>query len=353
MRFRGSNQETKFKKNLVSESGGKDMLTRKLGKSGIEVSAMGMGCWAIGGPFWRMLDDETRLPMGWGQVDDAESIRAVHQGIDLGVSLFDTANNYGAGHSERLLGQALKGRRDQVVVATKFGSVFDEQTKTHFYQRDDPIVRPEFVREACEASLKRLNTDYIDLYQFHWSDYDVELAVDLLPVLEDLVAEGKIRWYGWSTDHLDRARVFAQGEHCTAIQTTLNVFMDAPEMLELVEEFDLACLNKHPLASGSLTGKFHAGYEFPQDDLRHGIDWTSERGQRRLALVDALRELLASDGRTMVQGALAWIWARSERTLPIPGFKTVKQVRENAGAMEFGPLSAEQMQQVDEILKAA
>jgi len=177
-------------------------------------------------------------------------------------------------------------------------------------------------------------------------------AEPVMDLLEELVKEGKIRWYGWSTDHPDRAWVFAQGEHCATIQTTLNVFYDAPDMLELVEKFGLACLNKHPLASGSLTGKFHADYQFPEDDLRHGIDWTSERGQRRLAQVDALRDILTSGGRTMAQGAIAWIWARSPRTIPIPGFKTVAQVEENAGAMEFGPLSDEQMQQVDALLKS-
>ncbi len=169
------------------------MLTRQLGRSGIQVSAMGLGCWAIGGPFWR--DGQSH---GWGQVDDDESIRAIHRALDLGVTFFDTADVYGCGHSERLLRRALAGRRDQVVIATKFGRVFDEQTR-HILADD---ASPAYIRQACEASLRRLNTDYIDLYQLHLGDYDLAQAGIVRDTLEELVAAGKIRYYGWSTDDL-------------------------------------------------------------------------------------------------------------------------------------------------------
>lgn len=319
---------------------------REIGRSGIKVSAMGLGCWAIGGPFLRLTDNGEERPMGWGEVNDRESIRAIHLAIDNGVTLFDTANNYGCGHSEEVLGKALKGRRHEVVIATKFGSICDDQGR-HVGSN----AEPESIRVSLEGSLRRLQSDYIDLYQFHISGYDPEKAIEVRMLMENLVSEGKIRFYGWSTDHLDRAQVFAEGRHCTAIQSTLHVFHDAPEILELVEHYDLGCLNKHPLASGTLTGKFHDEYKFPENDLRHGIDWKSERGKRRLEQVEAIREVLTSDGRSMVQGALGWIWARSERTIPIPGFKNSKQVEENVGAMAFGPLKPEQMNQIDDILE--
>lgn len=320
------------------------MFTRRLGKSGIQVSALGMGCWAIGGPWW-WSDGRT---MGWSTVNDDESIRAIHAGLDMGVNFFDTAANYGAGHSERILEHALAGRRDKVVIATKFGHIINEETKI---VDDDDDVLLDNIHQDCENSLRRLNTDYIDLYQLHAGNYDPEKAPAVRDVLEELVAEGKIRAYGWSTDYVDRARVFAEGEHCASIQFSLSVFHDNPEMRALCDEFDTGSINKKPLSSGILTGKFTIESTFPEDDFRRMLDFQEERYAKLLWQVDELREVLTSDGRTLAQGALAWIWARSERAIPIPGFKTVAQVEENAGAMEFGPLSQEQMQEVERILE--
>jgi aryl-alcohol dehydrogenase-like predicted oxidoreductase len=320
------------------------MLKRKLGKSGIEVSGMGMGCWAIGGP-WCWSDGRA---MGWSQVDDAESIRAIHAALDLGITLFDTAANYGAGHSERILGQALAGRRDRVVIATKFGHIIDPETK--IVTGDDDAVLGNICQD-CENSLRRLGTDYIDVYQLHAGSYPTEKAVAVRGVLEELVAQGKIRAYGWSTDHLDRARVFAEGEHCASIQFSLSVFHDNPEMRALCDEFDLGSINKKPLSSGILTGKFTPESTFPEDDFRRMLDFREERHARLLRQVDELREVLTSKGRTLAQGAIAWIWARSERAIPIPGFKTVAQVEENSRAMHFGPLGQAQMQEVERIME--
>ncbi len=321
------------------------MFRRQLGKSGIEVSAMGMGCWAIGGPWW----GADGRAMGWSQVDDGESIRAIHAGLDMGVSFFDTAANYGTGHSERMLGQALAGRRGEVVIATKFGHIINEETK--IMTGDDDALLGN-IRQDCENSLRRLDTDYIDIYQLHAGSYDVEKAVAVREVLEALVREGKIRAYGWSTDHPDRARVFAEGENCASIQFSLNVFHDNPETRAICHEFDLGGINKKSLNSGFLTGKFTADTTFPKDDFRQRVgNFREGPAAQRLQQVEALREVLTQDGRTLAQGSLAWIWALDERLVPIPGFKTVAQVKENAGAMEFGPLSEAQMRQVDEILK--
>lgn len=328
------------------------MNKRQLGKSGIEVSPMGFGCWAIGGPTKRRGLDGRISEMGWGDIDDAEAIRAIHTALDLGVTLFDTANNYGAGHSEEILGQALVGKRDKVVLATKFGSVFDSQEKMHIdIDDDDSPLNEDFIRDAIEGSLRRLQTDYIDLYQCHRGNYPVERAPEVLGILETLVQEGKIRAYGWSTDYPERARIFGEGQHGTAVQARLNVLADAPETIALCEELDLGFLNKSPLNAGILSGKYNTKSTFPENDSRHGIDFSNKRLSSLLDRVQLVGEVLKSDGRTMAQGALAWSWARSERTLPIPGFKTVQQATENAQAMIFGALSVEQMQEIDDILE--
>jgi aryl-alcohol dehydrogenase-like predicted oxidoreductase len=324
-------------------------LTRKLGRSNIEISALGMGCWAIGGPYW---NDENAV--GWGKVDDEESISAIHKALELGCNFFDTANVYGTGHSEQVLAHAFEGRRDKVVIATKFNAVFDEATR----QVLGSDSSPEGIRKACEDSLRRLNTDYIDLYQFHDNGFPAEKAMPVRDTLDTLAAEGKIRAYGWSTDFPDRAQVFAQGPKCTSVQLQLNVLDDNPAMLALCEKENLAALNRGPLAMGLLTDKNLAETKFADDDVRGekspvwmkyfqngkpGAEWVTRR--------EAVREILKSKGRTLAQGAIGWLWARSDKTIPIPGFRTVKQVEENCGAMQFGPLEESQMQEIENLLE--
>lgn len=315
---------------------------RALGRSDLRVSALGLGCWAIGGP-WFWLDGQG----GWGDIDDNESIRAIHSALDHGINFFDTAANYGTGHSERILARALEGKRDQVLIATKFGFKVDEAEKRVTFRDDDHLLH---IRKECEDSLRRLNTDVIDLYQLHVWDYPVEKVPAMVDLLESLVADGKIRYYGWSTDSAEGARVFAQGKHCAAIQHDLNVVMDAPEMIALCEELNLASVNRSPLARGALSGKYAKGTVFPQNDVRND-EWSRDHFfSPTLDQLEKIREILTSNGRTLVQGALAWIWARSDMTIPIPGFKTVAQVEENARAMEFGPLTAWQMKEIDILL---
>lgn len=323
-------------------------MKRILGRSGIEVSALGMGCWAIGGPFW---SGET--PLGWGEVDDEESIRAVHAALERGVSFFDTANVYGAGHSEYVLGRALAGHRSQVVIATKFNAVFDETTR----QVTGDDASPDGIRKACDESLRRLDTDYIDLYQFHDNGFPADRAVPVRTALEELVKAGKIRAYGWSTDFPDRAEVFAQGPKCTSIQLQLNVLDDNPAVVAICEKYNLAAINRGPLAMGLLTGKYTAETKPSADDVRgeKSPEWMKYFVNGRpspewLTKRDAIREVLSSGGRTVAQGALAWLWARSPQTVPIPGFRTVQQVEENAGAMAFGPLTPAQMREIAGLL---
>ncbi|WP_327595284.1 aldo/keto reductase [Streptomyces chartreusis] len=322
---------------------------RTLGRTGIGVSALGFGCWAIGGE-WQSADGQ---PLGWGKVDDEESVRAVRRALDLGVTFFDTADTYGAGHSERVLGRALGKRRADVVVATKWGNVFDEETRT-LTGADDT---PEYARRALTASLRRLDTDHVDLYQLHLSDADPARAAELRDLCEEFVREGLIRAYAWSTDDPARAAVFARGEHCGAVQHMANVLQDAPEMFALCEELGLASINRSPLAMGLLTGRRGSGQALEAGDIRsrppewlHGFE-AGGADPRWLARVDALKDVLTSGGRTLGRGALAWLWARSPHAVPIPGFRSVAQAEQNAGALEKGPLTSEQLAEVDRILQ--
>jgi aryl-alcohol dehydrogenase-like predicted oxidoreductase len=289
-------------------------------------------------------------PAGWGQIDDAESIRAIHYALDTGINFFDTAANYGCGHSERVLGQAIVGRRDKVILATKFGYVIDEEKQIVTRNDVDVVSR---IRQECEDSLRRLQTDYIDLYQFHKDDYDPDKAAEVRDFLETLVDEGKIRWYGWSTINPEGARVFAQGNNCAAIQHWMNMGADMPEMLAVCDQYDQASIVRSPLGSGNMTGKFNGDTTFPENDWRSTWDLRAEWPTQRRQRIEAVRQFFAETGdtRRQAQIALSWIWTRSARTIPIPGFKTLAQVKENIQSTEFGLLSADQMRKIDEIFE--
>lgn len=310
------------------------MFYRRLGRSGITVSALGLGTARIGGLGFRDGPHEAKEDPS-ARVD---SIQAIDRAIDLGVTFFDTADSYGAGRSECLLGDALDGRRARVTIATKFGEPADGESADAAESR----LTPAFVRAACEASLDRLRTDWIDLYLLHHRSLSLDRAAEIRDALESLVAEGKIRSYGWSTDDVERARRFAAGAHCTAIEHRLNVLEDAPAMLDLCEKEDLASINRVPLMMGVLTGRWTRGTRLPAGDRRRR--WFQEPGfLDLLERVDPLHEPLTAGGRSVVQGALGWIWGRHERTIPIPGFRTAAQVEELSGAARFGPLSPPEM----------
>jgi len=328
---------------------------RHLGRSGIEVSALGLGCWAVGGP-WIF----NGSPAGWSKVDDAESLKAIRRGIDLGVNFFDTAANYGCGHSERILGQAIKNRRDKIIVATKFGYNVDETAKvvTPYGEKEEESDVASHLRADVEASLKRLDTDYIDVYQLHVWGLTIERALEAREGLEELVKEGKIRTYGWSTDRPDAINAFATSSNCSVVQQQLSVLDGNEELLALCERLNLASINRGPLGMGLLTGKFAPDSSFSNDDVRRHASWhpgfkDGKPAQAWLNDLESIREVLTGNGRTLAQGALAWIWSRSGNTIPIPGFKTIKQVEENCKAMEFGPLMPAQMVEIEEILGRA
>ncbi|UJW84509.1 aldo/keto reductase [Devosia sp. SL43] len=320
---------------------------RPLGRSGIAASAVGLGCWAIGGHF--ILDGR---PDGWGDVDDAQSIRAIELALDLGGTLFDTADAYGTGHSETVLGTALKRRRADAVIATKFGFTYDAAARA-LLATD---VSPSYVDWACTQSLQRLGTDYIDLYQIHVGDLPDDAADAAGEALERLVDQGRIRAWGWSTDDAAKAARMLKFPHFSAVQQELSVFRDGPEMLELCAAENLASLNRSPLAMGMLTGKFSNASQLPGSDVRAaGHSWVRffKDGKplpELVARVEAIREVLTTGSRTPAQGALGWILARSPHTMPIPGFKSEAQVRDNLGALDFGPLAPDTMAEIDRLL---
>ena len=265
------------------------------------------------------------------------AVQQIQAAVDLGVTLFDTADNYGQGLSERILGEALRGRRDGIVIVTKFG-------EDPIPEQDDPwALDKDTVIRKCEASLRRLGDECIDLYLLHRRDYPLEHAQELMMVLEYLAQTGKIHYYGWSTDDVERARLFAGGEHCIAIEHHLNIFNDNAAMLDLCQEHDLASLNRIPLLLGVLAGRWSVETKLAPDDRR--AKWFQDEGF--LKLLDCTQQLepyLTRDGRSYVQGALGWIWARSPLAIPIPGFRNMDQIQSLVCAQQFGPLSSDIMQ---------
>ncbi|MFX0067950.1 MAG: aldo/keto reductase [Candidatus Hodarchaeota archaeon] len=326
------------------------MQTRTLGKSGIKVSPMGMGCWAIGGPF--LHTDGSVL--GYGHVRDEDSIQAIQKGLDMGITLFDTSDAYCCGRSERVLGKALKGRREEVIIATKFGWNWDMQSGNPSFPcrlAKEGSLTPEFIRESCKGSLERLQTDYIDLYLLHINRMDPEKAPEVMETLEELAEGGKIRYYGWSTDDPDRAKILAKGIHCAIVEFRHNFTSHNNRMIkEVMNDFNIAGLIHGPLGYGIFTGKYKDDSELPKDHMWHGTKFGEGRAAEIRAVLEEMCGILTSDGRTLAQAALGWIWAQHHQLVPIPGFKNVKQVEENAGAMEFGPLSKKQVEQVKKIL---
>lgn len=321
-----------------------------LGQAGPYVSAIGLGCFAIGGTALR--DGREH---GWTGVDDTASFRAIHAAIDHGITFFDTADVYGAGRSERVVGEALRGR-DGIVVASKFGKLFDEATRTRF-DESHTDVSADYLAAALEGSLRRLGRNRLDLWQLHDGKMDIARLPDMVAALADLHKAGKVGAVGWSTD--DPARAAAMADLCAsggvpfrAVQARLNILERADEMAALCAMRDIALVCRSPMAQGLLTGKYRPDSAFDAADLRRKWNLSNGREADKLARVEALRECLTSGGRSMVQGALGWILATSPAALPIADFKSEAQVTEIAGALAFGPLPAFVMAEVEAVLDA-
>ncbi|OLS13169.1 MAG: Aldo-keto reductase family 1 member C1 [Promethearchaeota archaeon CR_4] len=314
----------------------------------IKTPTIGLGCWAIGGNFFGTDGKVT----GYSGAKDEESIRAIQRAIELGVKVFDTADYYGCGHSEELLGKTLADSRKEFTIISKFGNTFDIATK-HGIGTD---ASPKYIRTALADSLKRLKTDYLDIYLLHLWDYPADAGQPVMDTLDDLVIEGKIRGYGWSTDSTSRAKTYASRENYVAIESELNLFKDTHEIVALCEKERLLNLIRTPLAMGLLGGKYTRESQLPSDDIRTASpEWIAyfKNGQPTpgfLQKLESVKQILTEDGRTVAQGALGWILARTPNAVILPGFKNARQVEENITTLKYGALKPSQMKAIDDIM---
>jgi aryl-alcohol dehydrogenase-like predicted oxidoreductase len=308
-----------------------EMKTRQLGKSNLKVSEIGLGLWAIGGAMW-------------GPVQDNESIKTIHEALDSGITFFDTADVYGDGHSEEILGKAMKGKRDKFVLATKIGwRGFDDQKKQTAY---DTITK--FI-EGMETNLKRLDTDYIDVLQSHINFQDPTMEI-FLEGFHRLKEQGKIRAYGVSTSDFEYLKAFNQDDDCATLQIDYSMLNRTAELeiFPYCKKHNTGIIVRGALAMGILTGKFSADSSFPQGDFRK--HWQDNPEEKEIFLndlekVEKLKEL--TNGRTLAQLALQFVLAHPDISVVIPGAKSVVQLRENIKAATLTPLTQQELNFID------
>lgn len=310
------------------------------------VNPLGMGCWPIGGAMFS--GDQS---LGYSKAEDHESLRTIQAALDAGITIFDTAAAYGAGHSERLLGTALKNKPDARII-TKFGIGIDETSKQLSF--DPP--KPEDVQSAIDASLRRLDRDHIDLLLLHQNDMSVDVASALFDAVEKAVSDGKVGAYGWSTDFSSSAEAMTHRSSFVAVEHAMNLFFDAPKVQSVVAKHGLTALIRSPLAMGLLSGKYGATDALPKNDIRAArADWMEyykdgKANPEYLKTLDAVREILTLNGRSVVQGALSWIWAKDSANIPIPGARTVEQMQGITGALDHGPLPVSAMEEIENLI---
>jgi aryl-alcohol dehydrogenase-like predicted oxidoreductase len=307
---------------------------RRLGRGGPEVSAIGLGCMG--------------MSEFYGAGDEAESIATIHEAIESGVDFLDTADMYGVGRNEELVGKAIAGRRDRVFLATKFGNLRGEDGSFK-----GVCGRPDYVRSACQASLKRLGVETIDLYYQHRVDPDVPIE-ETVGAMAELVAAGKVRFLGLS----EAAPATIRRAHAThpiaALQTEYSLWSrDAEEgALPAVRELGIGYVAYSPLGRGFLTGQFRSPADFPDDDYRRFHPrFTGENFERNIALVREIEAIAAEKGCTAAQLAIAWVLAQGEDIVPIPGTKRRRYLEQNIGALEV-KLTVAELERIDEILPA-
>jgi aryl-alcohol dehydrogenase-like predicted oxidoreductase len=297
---------------------------RKLGKTDLTVSEIGFGAWAIGGAA-----DAGGTPLGWGRANDEESLAAIRRARDLGVTFFDTADSYGYGRSESLLGIVLSRRREEVVIATKVGVVRDAGGR----------ARKDFSREhishAVDGSLKRLRTDYIDLYQLHNPTLDEAQRDDIHEAMDRLQEVGKIRYWGVSVTTPEEGIEIVNRGWGYALQVLYNVLNQAParELFPLAKEKGYGIIARVPLASGLLSGKFRQDTVFAKDDVRQNF-LTPKRLEEVLPRVDEAKSIIGGTARSLAEGALRFVLAHDAISTTIPGMRNVRQVEMNVGADE-------------------
>ena len=310
------------------------MIERKLGPGGLRVSALGLGCMGMS-EFY-----------GPSQMDDAESIRVIHRYLDAGGNFLDTADMYGVGRNEELVGRALAGRRDRAVLATKFGNVRGPNGEFLGVRGD-----ARYVRECCEASLSRLKVDVIDLYYQHRVDPKVPIE-ETVGAMGDLVKAGKVRYLGLSEAAPDTIRRAAAIHPISALQTEYSLWSRDPEqrILATVRSLGIGFVAYSPLGRGFLAGQIKTIDDLPADDYRRNSPrFQGENFQKNLDLVREVESLARAKGCTPSQLALAWVMGQGDDIVPIPGTKRARFLDENLGALAVR-LSPEEMRQIDAVL---
>jgi aryl-alcohol dehydrogenase-like predicted oxidoreductase len=309
--------------------------TRTLGPSALSVSALGLGCMG--------------MSQSYGAADEDESIATIHRAIELGVTFLDTADVYGDGHNEQLVGRALAGRRDEVVLATKFS--LSRQPDGGGMRIDG---RPEYVKSSCDASLTRLGTDRIDLYYQHRVDPNVPIE-ETVGAMAELVADGKVRHLGLSEASAGSLERAAAVHPITALQSEWSLWTRDIEadVLPAARRLGIGIVPFSPLGRGFLTGAITSPDDFDADDFRRGNPrFQGENFARNLELVDAVGRLAADKGCTPSQLALAWVLAQGDDVVPIPGTKRRAYLEENVGAVDV-ELSADDLARLDRLGTAA
>lgn len=317
------------------------MQYRTLGRTGLKVSEVGFGAWAIGGP-----SQLGALEIGWGETDDRQSLRAIQGALESGVTFFDTADVYGAGHSEELLGRALKGLRDQVVVASKVGiRVGSDGAVGRDFSKD-------YILKGIDASLARLNMDHLDLYQLHTGLDMASYTDESFEALQMLVDAGKIRFYGVSVGPVSHGpEVIRRWPGLASIQVVYNMIAREPEaeLLPLAQERGVGVIARVPLASGFLTGKFRRDVTFPANDHR-SHRYPPERARKVVDAVGKLGFLTRQGKKTLAQAALQYCLSHPALSAVIPGAKTAEQARDNAAASDAALLTPDELEQIRQIL---